>query len=196
MASRRLQAVRLALLVGELDHQDAVLGDEADQRDQPDLAVDVERAEADVERQDGAEDRQRHRHQDDERVAEALELGGEHQVDHEDRQREGDGDGVALLHLEARLVGVVDEEALGQRLLQDALDLGEAVAGGDAGQRQRRDGGGVELVELLDGGGGAAGLDADHGGERHHLAGGGADEELAERLGVVAERRGTWVMMS
>ena len=25
--------------------------------------------------------------------------------------------------------------------------------------------------------------------QRHHLAGGGADEELAERLGVVAERR-------
>ena len=34
----------LAQLVGELDDQDAVLGDQADQRDQPDLAVDVQRA--------------------------------------------------------------------------------------------------------------------------------------------------------
>ena len=96
MASRRLRPCVLALLVGELDHQDAVLGDQADQRDQPDLGVDVERAEAEVERQDGAEDRERHRHQDDEGVAEALELGGEHQVDDEDGEREGDGDGVAL----------------------------------------------------------------------------------------------------
>ena len=41
-----VEAVLLALLVGELDHQDAVLGDQADQRDQADLGVDVERAEA------------------------------------------------------------------------------------------------------------------------------------------------------
>ena len=35
-----------AQLVGELDDQDAVLGDQPDQRDEADLAVDVERAAA------------------------------------------------------------------------------------------------------------------------------------------------------
>ena len=51
IASLPRQPVLLALLVGELDHQDAVLGDQADQRDQPDLRVDVQRAEPEVERQ-------------------------------------------------------------------------------------------------------------------------------------------------
>ena len=45
-----VDAVLLALLVGELHHQDAVLGDQADQRDQPDLRVDVERAKPEIER--------------------------------------------------------------------------------------------------------------------------------------------------
>jgi hypothetical protein len=36
IAARRIVPV-LALLVGELHHQDAVLGDDADQRDQPHL---------------------------------------------------------------------------------------------------------------------------------------------------------------
>ena len=91
-----------------------MLGDQADQRDQPDLGVDVERAEAEIERHDGAEDRQRHRHHDDQRVAEALELRRQHQVDHHDRRREGDQDRVALLLLEPGLAGIVDEEAVGQ----------------------------------------------------------------------------------
>ena len=50
----------LAQLVGELDDQDAVLGDQADQRDQPDLAVDVERAAGQLQRQQRAGHRQRH----------------------------------------------------------------------------------------------------------------------------------------
>jgi hypothetical protein len=39
-----------AQLIGELDDQDAVLGDQADQHHQPDLAVDVESAAAQLDR--------------------------------------------------------------------------------------------------------------------------------------------------
>ena len=41
----------IAQLVGEFDDQDAVLGDQADQRHQPDLAIDVERAASQPQRQ-------------------------------------------------------------------------------------------------------------------------------------------------
>ena len=37
---------RCLQLVGELDHQDAVLGDQPDQGDEPDLGIDVERGRA------------------------------------------------------------------------------------------------------------------------------------------------------
>ena len=49
---RRVLVVALGLLqlVGELHHQDAVLGDEADQRHQADLGVDVDGAGAEVDR--------------------------------------------------------------------------------------------------------------------------------------------------
>ena len=90
IASRRSRPRFSPLLVGELDHQDAVLGDQADQRDQADLRVDVERGETEVERHDRAEDRQRHRHHDDERIAEALELRRQHQIDDDDGEAEGD----------------------------------------------------------------------------------------------------------
>ena len=42
-------ALCVAQIVGELDHQDAVLGDQADQRDQADLGVDVDGRKAEIE---------------------------------------------------------------------------------------------------------------------------------------------------
>ena len=63
--------------------------DQADQRDEPDLAVDVERGEAEEREQQRARERERHRAgQDDERIAEALELRREHQVDQDRREQE------------------------------------------------------------------------------------------------------------
>ena len=57
------EAARLLQPVGEIDHQDAVLGDEADQRHEADLRIDVDAGEAeeaaDVERQQRAEQRRR-----------------------------------------------------------------------------------------------------------------------------------------
>ena len=65
IAPRREIAVALLQAVGEIDHQDAVLGDEADQGDEPDLRIDVDAGEAenaaDIERQQRAEQRRRQR---------------------------------------------------------------------------------------------------------------------------------------
>ena len=87
----RLELVlpRLLQVIGELHDEDAVLRDQADQRDQSDLAVDVERRQSEEREQQRARDRQRHRaREDDERIAEALELRREHQVDQDRRQQE------------------------------------------------------------------------------------------------------------
>ena len=53
---------------GELHDQDPVLRHQADQRDQPDLAVDVERGETQEREQQRAEDRERRRAGDDRRT--------------------------------------------------------------------------------------------------------------------------------
>ena len=88
---------------------------EADERDQADLAVDVERREAEEREEQRARERQRHRaREDDERVAEALELGREHEVDQDRRQQEREEELAALGPQLPRLAGVVDREALGQ----------------------------------------------------------------------------------
>jgi hypothetical protein len=74
----------VAQLVGELDDQDAVLGGEADQHDDSDLAVEVERLAHQREPDDSARHRERHGGDDHRRVDEALELGGEQQIDEQD----------------------------------------------------------------------------------------------------------------
>ncbi len=95
ITASQLAPALLAQLVGELDDQDAVLGDQADQHDQADLAVDVERAAGELERQQRAGHRQRHGEHDDERIDEALELRREHQIDEDQRQHEGDVEAAA-----------------------------------------------------------------------------------------------------
>jgi hypothetical protein len=86
------QELALALLlqrVRELDDEDAVLGDQAHECDQPDLRVDVDRRLVEIREQQRTADRERHRtEQHDERIAEAAELGCEHQVDEQDRKSE------------------------------------------------------------------------------------------------------------
>ena len=65
----------LAQLVAELDDQDAVLGDQPDQGDEADLAVDVERAAGQVHGPQGAHDGQRHRQGRDECGRKAAQEG-------------------------------------------------------------------------------------------------------------------------
>jgi hypothetical protein len=77
-----------AKLIGELDDQDAVLGDEPDQRNQSHLAVDVERSSGEPERDQRTGHRQRHRQHDDERIDEAFELRRQHKIDEREREHE------------------------------------------------------------------------------------------------------------
>ena len=78
----------LAQLLGELDDQDRVLGREADEHDEADLAEDVVGEPAQQLGAQPAEDRERHAQQDDEGQDPALVLRGEHQIDeHQARAR-------------------------------------------------------------------------------------------------------------
>jgi hypothetical protein len=88
-------------------------------------------------------------------------------------------------HLQPRLAGVVDEEAVGQdlpRLVHDDLQ---------APRRWRRRAGQGEMVAEFSWlncsmAAGHLGVHRHHRRQRHHLAGGGADEEIAQPFGVVA----------
>ena len=130
----------LLQLVRELHDEDAVLRHQPDERHQPHLRVDVERGRQAV-REEGhvrvrhleegqderAEHAERHRAgQDDERVAEAVELRGEHEEDEHHREEEGGQELVALRPQLARLARVVDGVALRQDL--GGLALEEARA--------------------------------------------------------------------
>ncbi|MCY1367593.1 hypothetical protein D9M69_545360 [compost metagenome] len=142
-----VQPVAHLHLVGELHHQDAVLTDQPDQRHQPDLRINVDRGHAERQRDQRAADRHGHAHQDDERIAQAFVLRGQHQVDHDDGEDKGDHQRRALLRELARVRLPVVAEARGQRLRLPGQEL-HRVAHGDAGHRNRLEGGGVELIEL------------------------------------------------
>ena len=117
LASLLLQVVR------ELDDQDAVLRHEADEGDQPDLAVDVQRGRAEEREEQRAGERERHRpREDNEWIAEALELRGEDQVDQDPGEEERAEE---LLPFGAQLPGlarVIDREALREDLLRLVLE--------------------------------------------------------------------------
>ncbi len=147
----RLQhALALGLhLVGELDDQDAVLGDEAHQRDEADLAVDVERAARELEGEERPRHRQRHREHDHEGIDEALELRREHQVDEREGQHEHEVDvrgGIAEL---ARLAVQVGLGGGRQHLPGRLLHEGERLAQGVAGRQRGGDRHGADAVEVV-----------------------------------------------
>ena len=80
-------------LVGKLHDQYAVLGHQAQQHDDADLAVDIETDTRQQQRQQGPGQRQWHRQHDDHRVDPALELRGQYQEYDQERQAKGDVDG-------------------------------------------------------------------------------------------------------
>ena len=65
-----------------------MLGDQADERHEPDLAVDVERPAEEPQRQERTGHRQRHRQHDDERIDKTFELRGQHEIDEDQREHE------------------------------------------------------------------------------------------------------------
>ena len=87
-ATSARRRARRAALVRELDDQNAVLGDQPHQHDQPDLRKDVQRLAEVPEREQRAGERERHREQDHERIEEALELRREHEIDQHEREHD------------------------------------------------------------------------------------------------------------
>ena len=148
----RAELVQPCLLqvVRELHDEDAVLRYQSDQRDQSDLAVDVERRQSKEREEQRPGNCQRHRaRQDDEGIAEALELGREDQINQDRRQQEGAEKTAALGPELARLAGVIDREAL----RQDGPGFVFEQAQRPIERHRRRDHSlhphGVELLELL-----------------------------------------------
>ena len=76
-----------------------MLGYQADQGHQADLRIDVERREIEKQEYDGTEDRHRHRHHDDQRITEALELRRQNQEDDDDCESQGCEKATGLLHV-------------------------------------------------------------------------------------------------
>ena len=126
MAESSIDFALLALLRRELDDQDGVLGRQADQGDEADLEVDVVRHAAQPDRDERADEGERHREQHRDRQRPALVLRGEDQEheDHAEEQHLGRG-AAGLLLLEGR-AGPGDAELGRQLALGDLLDRGDA----------------------------------------------------------------------
>ena len=150
MTAASLSMPGLLQVIGELHDQDAVLGHQADERDQPHLAVDVQRRQPEEREEQRARDRERHRtRQDDEGIAEALELRRQDQIDQDRRQQKRRQELAALGAQLARLARVVDREALRQDRPGLRFQEGQRLI-----ERHRRgndtlDAHGVELLEFL-----------------------------------------------
>src|SRR5262245_33500620 len=136
-----------AKLVGEFHDQDTVLGDQPDQSDKADLAVDVERASAPPQREQRAGNRERHGEHDDEGVLEALELRREHEIDEGEREQEGEIDTRTRLLELARLPGIVDARGGRKNLLGSLIQIIETFVQGDS---RREMGGGHRREEVTD----------------------------------------------
>ena len=89
----------LAPLHRELDDQDRVLAEQADQHDQADLGVDVVGQPHDLEEQEGPEEPDRQREDHRQRQDEALVLPDEHQIDEDDDDPEDEDGRVPLVRL-------------------------------------------------------------------------------------------------
>ncbi len=137
-------------VIRELHDEDAVLGDETHERDQPHLAVDVQGGEAEEREQECAGQGQRHRPgENDERVAKALELSREHEVDQDGGQQERAEELTAFGPELPRLACIIDREALRQDLPRLILQKSQRLV-----ERHRRrddalDADGIQLLELL-----------------------------------------------
>src|SRR5262245_3868915 len=100
-------------MVRELHNENAVFGYQSDERDQSDLAVDVQRGESQERKHQRAGNRQWNRtRENDERIAETFELRGKNEINQDRRQKEGSQELAALHAKLAGLARVVDGGAL------------------------------------------------------------------------------------
>ena len=124
-----------------------MLADQTDQCHQADLGVDVHARPAKEQRKQRATDRQRHGDQNHQRVAEAFELGGQHQENDGQCQGKGDPQRTAFLHVLPRCAGIVDGKS---RRGFFPCDLAHGIDGfTHADQRHPGKNGRIELLELV-----------------------------------------------
>src|SRR6185436_17091937 len=114
---RELVLPALLQMIRELGDHDAVARDETDERDQAHLTVDVDRRQAEErEEQRAGESEWNGARENDERIAEALELRGQHEVNQDRRQQEDAEEALAFGAQLARLTRVIDREPARQDL--------------------------------------------------------------------------------
>ncbi len=161
-----------------------MLADQTDQRHQAHLGIDVHARQAEEQRHQRPAHGQRYGDQDHQRIAEALELCGQDQEDHRQRQGKGQVQRIAFLHVLPRRAGVIEAEALRRFLAGDGLQRFDRLAHADDGKAL--DHRGVELLELLELSRPGAVAYLDQGRERQHLALLVAHVVVAQPVGVVA----------
>ena len=158
-----------------------MLADQADQRQQSDLGVDVHRGGTEEQRKQCTDDRHRNTDHDHQRVAQAFELRRQHQEDDDQRKAEGDRELVAFLHILSGVGEIIVAVAGGQvpgLLLQEF----DRLADRHPRHRHRLESRRIQLVEMRQRVGVGAGLDRDHGGQRDLLAAARGHVVAAERF--------------
>src|SRR6266542_387833 len=109
--------------IGELHDQDSVLRYQSDERDQPDLRVDVEGRQIEEAEDQRARNRERHRaEQHDQRIAETPELRRQHEIDQDHGEPEGDGQRSTLTPDLSRFAGIVERQSGRIESLRRALE--------------------------------------------------------------------------
>src|SRR5262249_19553911 len=135
-----------ALLLAELDDQDAVLRRQSDQHHHADLPIEIEREAAHDDRNERAEHADRDGQQHGHWNRPAFVQADQEQIGEQDREAEDDG-GLAFgtLFLE-RSVGPFSRKARRQGLRRDGLHGGERLAGRDALRGAALHGHGPQIV--------------------------------------------------
>ena len=174
----------VAELVGELDDQDAVLRHQADQHDQADLAVDVERAAGEQMAKTAAA---RPKGTVAIRMRALMKLSncaGQHQNDDEQREGEGLDDAAGGV---VQLLGLAgeDQSDVGGQVRRRALQIVHRLAQVDALGEVGADGHGAALILARQARRHRDLLEGDQRGQRHHLAVLGAELHVVEGVGVL-----------
>ena len=141
---------RFLFLVGEFHNQDTVLGYQTNQHDDTDLAEDVHGDAAEVHEHQGTGDGQRYGEHDDERVFEALELGGKNQVNQYQSQDEGEHQAGGAFPVVFRITRQGGTESIVQSLGRYLVHFFQSLADGLSFGQSGRDGGRDEPVIVVE----------------------------------------------
>ena len=106
------------------------------------------------------------------------------QEDDDEREGEGDDKARGFLDVLPHLAAVIDRIALRQGSLGQAVEIVDRIGLRHAGRHHALDGGGVELLEVIQRFRNGVGLDGGDGGERHRGAVGGFDVVVQDLIGV------------